>query len=114
LTLEKPKDLVGGKRVYKEDGLAGYNINKGKLSFPISKILDPNGQAPTLTATDSSKLAVLVGGTIRQLNLVELQRLCGFPETMRIADGVNMYDLYGNMVCPTVVLAILRCLFAEN
>ena len=114
LTLEKPKDLVGGKRVYKEDGLAGYNINKGKLSFPISKILDPDGQAPTLTATDSSKLAVLVGGTIRQLNLVELQRLCGFPETMRIADGVNMYDLYGNMVCPTVVLAILRCLFAET
>ena len=37
LRLEKCKDLINGKRVYKEDSEPGYNICKGKLSFPISK-----------------------------------------------------------------------------
>jgi DNA (cytosine-5)-methyltransferase 1 len=110
LTLEHPKDLIDGKRVYKMDTPIGYNISKGKLSFPISKVLDPEGLSPTLTATDSSKLAVYTNNTIRQLNEKELKRLCGFPETMKLPDKVNMYDLFGNMVCPPVITEILKSL----
>ena len=91
----------------------GYNISKGKLSFPISKILHPNEFAPTLTATDSSKLAVCVDTTIRQLNERELKRLCGFPETYIIPPKVNKYDLFGNMVCPPVITEILESLLPQ-
>jgi DNA (cytosine-5)-methyltransferase 1 len=108
LVEEHPKDLVNGKRQYKEDAPKGYNICKGKLSFPISKILHPDGHSPTLTATDSMKIAVHVGTTIRRLTQKELCRLCGFPETMQIPAKANMYDLYGNMVCPPVVTSILH------
>ena len=108
LVQEHPKDLVDGKRCYKEDAPKGYNICKGKLSFPISKILHPDGHSPTLTATDATKLAVHVGSTIRRLSQKELCRLCGFPETMQIPVGADTYDLFGNMVCPPVVTAILH------
>jgi DNA (cytosine-5)-methyltransferase 1 len=107
LVMEYPKDLVNGKRVANEKLPIGYNISKGKLSFPISKILHPDSLAPTLTATDSSKLAVYVGNTIRQLNEKELTRLCGFPECFSLPPSVNKYDLFGNMVCPPVITAIL-------
>lgn len=110
LVLEHPKDLIDGKRIPKETLTIGYNIAKGKLSFPISKILHPDEHSPTLTATDSSKLAVYVGGTIRQLNEKELKRLCGFPELFSLPQGVNKYDLFGNMVCPPVITAILESL----
>ena len=110
LVLEHPKDLVDGKRVASTKIPIGYNIAKGKLSFPISKILHPDELSPTLTATDSSKLAVYVGNTIRQLNEKELKRLCGFPETMRLPENVNKYDLFGNMVCPPVITEILESL----
>lgn len=110
LTLEHPKDIVEGKRVAKTSLPLGYNIAKGKLSFPISKILHPDELAPTLTATDSSKLAVYVGQTIRPLNEKELKCLCGFPESLQLPPKVNKYDLFGNMVCPPVVTEILESL----
>jgi DNA (cytosine-5)-methyltransferase 1 len=108
LVMEYPKDVVNGKRVANEKLPIGYNIAKGKLSFPISKILHPDDLSPTLTATDSSKLAVYIGNTIRQLNEKELRRLCGFPEHFSLPPGVNKYDLFGNMVCPPVITAILE------
>jgi DNA (cytosine-5)-methyltransferase 1 len=108
LVEEHPKDLIDGKRQYKEDTPKGYNICKGKLSFPISKILHPDKQSPTLTATDAAKLAVHVGSTIRRLNQKELCRLCGFPESMQFPADVDLYDLFGNMVCPPVVTALLK------
>ena len=111
LRLEKPKDLVDGKRVYKEDSEAGYNICKGKLSFPIGKILDPDGLSPTLTATDCDRLAIIVGETIRKLNKKELKGLCGFPDTMQIPDNVNVYDLFGNMATPPVITSILEIIY---
>lgn len=110
LTMEYPKDVVNGKRVPNESLTIGYNISKGKLSFPISKILHPNELCPTLTATDSSKLSVIVEDTIRQLNETELKRLCGFPDHFSIPPGVNKYELFGNMVCPPVVKNILESL----
>lgn len=114
LTMEYPKELVNGKRVPKESLPIGYNIAKGKLSFPISKILHPDELTPTLTATDSSKLAVYVKGCIRQLNEKELKALCGFPSSMKLPAGVNMYDLFGNMVCPPVITAILASLLLPS
>jgi DNA (cytosine-5)-methyltransferase 1 len=110
LVLEHPKDVVDGKRVPSKKHAMGYNIAKGKLSFPISKILHPDELSPTLTATDSSKLAIYMGSTIRQLNEKELKRLCGFPENLQLPSGVNKYDLFGNMVCPPVITAILESL----
>ena len=112
LRLEKPKNLISGKRVYDETGELGYNICKGKLSFPITNILDPNATSPTLTATDSNKLAVIIDNTfIRKLNDNELKLLCGFPLSYKLPDDVDKYDLFGNMVIPNVVEAVLKCVF---
>ena len=112
LKMEKCKDLINGKRVYKEDSEEGYNICKGKLSFPISKILDPDEISPTLTATDSNKLVVIIEDKyIRKLNINELKRLCGFPETFIIPNHVDVYDLFGNMATPPVILNLLKLIY---
>ena len=112
LRFEKCKDLINGKRVYKEDSESGYNICKGKLSFPISKILDPNDISPTLTATDSNKLAVIIDNqVVRTLNTLELIRICGFPDHYKIPEHVNSYDLFGNMATPPVIKELLKLLF---
>lgn len=110
LVKEHPKDLIDGKRVQNTSIEIGYNIAKGKLSFPISNILHPDKTTPTLTATDSSKLAVCFDNVVRQLNDTELKRLCGFPESFLIPEHVNQYDLFGNMVCPPIVCELLRCI----
>lgn len=112
LRLEQPKNLISGKRVYDETGELGYNICKGKLSFPITNILDPTTTSPTLTATDSNKLAVIIDNMfIRKLNDNELKLLCGFPLSYKLPDDVNKYDLFGNMVVPNVVEGVLKCIF---
>lgn len=105
---EHPKKHTREQTVQDTTTEYGYNIAKGKLSFPISKILHPDQPTPTLTATDSAKLAVLVGNTIRTLNETELKRLCGFPPTFTLPKDVNKYDLFGNMVCPPVVTHVLE------
>jgi DNA (cytosine-5)-methyltransferase 1 len=110
LRLEKPKDLVDGKRVYKEELPEGYNICKGKLSFPISKILDPNDISPTLTATDSHKLAVIINDNIRNISSVEMKKICGFPDSFLIPEHVNYGDLFGNMATPPVIKEIFEIL----
>ena len=90
----------------------GYTIKTGKLSIPFNRILDPNGYAPTLTATDCCKLVVLIDNKyLRRLSTKELNRVCGFPDDFKIPDGVNKYDLYGNMVIPTVVDSVLDVMF---
>lgn len=112
LKLEKCKDLVNGKREYKKDSNEGYNICKGKLSFPISKILDPLGISPTLTATDSCKLVLIIDDTyVRKLTDKELKRICGFPDNFIIPSNVNKYDLFGNMVTPPVITFLLEKIF---
>jgi DNA (cytosine-5)-methyltransferase 1 len=116
LRMEKPKQLIEGKRVYDDNGEIGYNICKGKLSFPITNILDPSSVSPTLTATDSNKLVVIIETSddtyIRKLNEVELKRLCGFPTSYIIPNDVDKYDLFGNMVIPNVVEGVLKCIFS--
>lgn len=112
LRLEHPKKLVsentenGEKkyRVYDETKPKGYNIVTGKLSFEINKILDPNDIAPTLVATDVSRLAVPDNGGLRRLTIREGLRLFGYPEWYEIpVKETEAFDLLGNTVAVPVV-----------
>lgn len=108
LVFEHPKGIVDGARRYDETKPKGYNIVAGKLSFEFSKIIDVDGLAPTLVATDVSRLGVVDGDGIRKLSVREAQRLCGYPEEydlsfLRTADA---FDLLGNTVCIPVIESI--------
>ncbi|WKV12644.1 DNA (cytosine-5-)-methyltransferase [Marivirga harenae] len=112
LRFEHPKKLVrettenGEKkyRVYDTTKPKGYNIVTGKLSFEINKILDPNDIAPTLVATDVSRLAVPDNGGLRRLTIREGLRLFGFPEWYEIpVKETEAFDLLGNTVAVPVV-----------
>jgi DNA (cytosine-5)-methyltransferase 1 len=112
LKFEHPKKLVTERtgiglksyRVYDETKDKGYNIVAGKLSFEITKILDPNDIAPTLVATDVSRLAVPDGDGLRKLTIREGLRLFGYPESYNIsAKETDAFDLLGNTVAVPVV-----------
>jgi len=109
LVKEYPRDLENGKRVPQKNLKIGYNINKGKLSFPISKFLHPNEIAPTLTATDCGRLGLSFKDPdgIRLLNIKECLGLSGFSQDLQITCEIKkFYDLIGNTVCPPVMEAI--------
>ena len=112
LRFEYPKKLVhengenGEKkyRVYDKTKSKGYNIVTGKLSFEINKILDPNDIAPTLVATDVSRLAVPDNNGLRRLTIREGLRLFGYPEWYEIpVKETDAFDLLGNTVAVPVV-----------
>lgn len=112
LRFEHPKKLVreiteNGERKfrsYDETKPKGYNIVTGKLSFEINKILDPNDIAPTLVATDVSRLAVPDNGGLRRLTIREGLRLFGYPEWYEIpVKETEAFDLLGNTVAVPVV-----------
>jgi len=112
LRFEYPKKLVREKtengekkyRVYDETKPKGYNIVTGKLSFEINKILNPNDIAPTLVATDVSRLAVPDNGGLRRLTIREGLRLFGYPEWYEIpVKETEAFDLLGNTVAVPVV-----------
>ena len=87
----------------------GYNIISGKLSFPISKILDPKGYAPTLVATDMEKLYVVDGDGLRPISIREGLRLSGYPDSYVMELPKRLaYDLLGNTVVVPVVKAIAQ------
>lgn len=91
----------------------GYNIVAGKLSFPISKILDPNDHAPTLVATDVDKLAVVDSGKLRKLTIREGLRMFGFPENYNLnLHFKDAYDLLGNTVVVRIVEMVSETLFS--
>lgn len=122
LRFEHPKKLVKKKsengivtfREYDETKPKGYNIVTGKLSFEINKILDPNDIAPTLVATDVSRLAVPDGKGLRRLTIREGLRLFGYPEWYEIPAKENeAFDLLGNTVAVPVVEFVAEKL-AEN
>ena len=119
LVKEHPKALVEvetatgsirKKRVQDESKPLGYNIVAGKLSFEFTKILDPEDIAPTLVATDVSRIGVVDGNGIRKLTIREGLRLFGYPEEYNLSmfnddnKGLrNAFDLLGNtVVVPTV------------
>lgn len=112
LKLEHPKKLV---KIQTANGIAtsreqdetkpkGYNIVTGKLSFEINKVLDPKDIAPTLVATDVSRLAVPDGNGLRRLTIREGLRLFGYPEWYEIPTKEHdAFDLLGNTVAVPVV-----------
>lgn len=115
LKFEHPKGIVtentidGIKRFrgYDTTKPKGFNIVTGKLSFEINKILDPNDIAPTLVATDVSRIAVPDNGGLRRLTIREGLRLFGYPEKYEIPTNENeAFDLLGNTVAIPVVEAI--------
>ncbi len=108
LAYEHPKGAVNGRRVPDETKPRGYNIVAGKLSFEFSRILDPDGLAPALVATDVARLGVMDGDGIRHLTIRECQRLCGYPEDydLSIVKTEEAFDLLGNTVCVPVIQAI--------
>lgn len=99
------KKLPNGQRIQDETLPLGYNIVAGKMSFEVSKVLDPNDIAPTLVAMDMQHLYVPDGEGIRKLSLREGLRLFGYPDDFKFrikqSDG---YDLLGN----TVVVPVIR------
>lgn len=122
LKLEHPKKLVkeaipNGIKTYRDYDLSkpkGYNIVTGKLSFEINKILDPNDIAPTLVATDVSRLAVPDGEGLRRLTIREGLRLFGYPEWYEIpTKEYDAFDLLGNTVVVPVVEFIASRILAS-
>lgn len=104
LIKEKTKDGIKSYREYDLTKPKGYNIVTGKLSFEINKILDPNDIAPTLVATDVSRLAVPDGNGLRRLTIREGLRLFGYPEWYEIpTKEYDAFDLLGNTVAIPVV-----------
>lgn len=112
LKFEYPKKLVklqtengiSTYREYDETKPKGYNIVTGKLSFEINKVLDPKDIAPTLVATDVSRLAVPDGEGLRRLTIREGLRLFGYPEWYEIpTKEYDAFDLLGNTVAVPVV-----------
>ena len=104
---EHPKKKVGNIRVQDPTLPLGYNIVAGKMSFEVSKILDPHDIAPTLVAMDMQHLYVVDGNGLRTLTLREGLRLFGYPDDykfdVKIEDG---YDLLGNTVVVPVIKAV--------
>ena len=115
LKFEHPKTFItektdNGNKTYRKGDQKipkGYNIVSGKLSFEINKILDPNGIAPTLVATDMEKLVVVDKKGLRRMTLREGLRMFGYPESymmpVKMKDG---FDLLGNTVAVNVVEAV--------
>ena len=113
LSYERPKQRVevtgstgrtGYARVPDPSRPKGYNIVAGKLSYEVNKILDPNGIAPTLVATDMQRLYVPDGQGLRRLTLREGLRLFGYPECYRLeVTEQEGFDLLGNTVAVPVV-----------
>lgn len=104
---EYPKKKVGNRRVQDTSLPIGYNIVAGKMSFEVAKVLDPNGNAPTLVAMDMQHLFVPDGSGIRQLTLREGLRLFGYPNDYKFDTTIeNGYDLLGNTVAIPVIKAV--------
>ena len=107
LVVEETPNGIIKSRVYDETKPKGYNIVTGKLSFEINKILDPNDIAPTLVATDMSKIVVSDGNGLRTLTIREALRIFGYPENYNIPVKKRLaFDLLGNTVVVPVVKAV--------
>lgn len=111
LRFEHPKQQVekdGVKiRVPDTSKPKGYNIVAGKLSFEVSEILDPNGYAPTMVATDMAHIFVVDGNGLRNLSLREGLGLFGYPDDFNFEiNDKDGFDLLGNTVVVPVIQAV--------
>lgn len=93
-----------------------YRIYSGRLSFPLSHILNPERYTQTLVATDADRLGVIDNGNIRRFSEREIKRLFGFPDDFIIPADVSRnhtFDLFGNSVVIPVAKAVTDCLIAK-
>lgn len=90
-----------------------YRIYSGRLSFPLSHILDPAKYTQTLVATDADRLGVIDSGKIRRFSDTEIKRLFGFPDDLILSPSLSrrqIFDLFGNSVVVPVASAVAECL----
>lgn len=124
LKLEHPKDrvptknengIISKKRVPRTDLPKGYNIVAGKMSYEISKILDPESLTPTLVAMDIDRLVVVDNNGLRNLSDIEQKRLFGFPDNYDLSNLSidDRFDLFGNTVPIPVVTEISKLLIID-
>ncbi len=112
LRFEHPKDLIitanGQKRrEYATFTEKGYNIVTGKLSFELNKILGKNCIAPTIVATEASRIGVIDNNKIRRMSERECLRFFGFPEWYESnIKHSELYDLIGNTVVTPVIKSV--------
>ena len=109
LTLEHPKDEVIEnwikKRKPKITIEKWYNIVAWKLSFPLSHILNPNGFAPTIVATEIWKIWVATKKWVRPITIKEWLSISWFPDHYNLShiDYASAFDLIWNTVMPPVI-----------
>jgi len=109
LKKEHPKKKAGNARIQDTSLPIGYNIVTGKMSFEISKVLAPDGVAPTLVAMDMQHLFVVDGEGLRTLSLREGLRLFGYPDDFKLNTSTeNGYDLLGNTVVVPVIKEVAK------
>lgn len=107
LRKEHPKRMVNNRREQDMSLPLGYNIVAGKMSFEVSKVLNPNSISPTLVAMDMQHLFVPDGQGIRNLSLREGLRMFGYPDDYKFnVDKDEGYDLLGNTVVVPVIKAV--------
>lgn len=90
-----------------------YRIFSGRLSLPLSHILNPNKYTQTLVATDADRLGVIDSGNIRRFTDVEIKRLFGFPDDFILDPSLSrrkIFDLFGNSIVVPVAKAVASCL----
>jgi len=123
LRYEHPKKLIieetdNGLKKYRQPDPTlpkGYNIVTGKLSFEINKILNPDDIAPTLVATDFSRIVVPDGKGLRKLTRVEAKRLFGFPDDFQLnVSEDEVFDLFGNTVAVPIIEAITQRIISSD
>ena len=108
LVKEHPKKkLPNGQREQDKDLPIGYNIVAGKMSYEVSKVLDPKGIAPTFVAMDMQHLYIPDGEGIRRFSLREGLRIFGYPDDFkfRIKQSEG-FDLLGNTVVVPVIKSV--------
>ena len=107
LTKEYPKRKIENRRVEDENLPLGFNIVAGKLSYEVSKILNPRDIAPTLVAMDMQHIFVVDGAGLRPLSMREGLRLFGYPDDYKFDISVKEgCDLLGNTVVVPVIKAV--------
>lgn len=100
-----------------ENNAEEYRIKSGRLSFPITHILDVNRPAPTLVATDANRLSVTTSNGLRRFTETELKRLFGFPDNFILPNDLTVsqkFDLFGNSVVVPVAEAVTYSLITGS
>jgi DNA (cytosine-5)-methyltransferase 1 len=115
LSFEHPKQKVENERIKDKSLPKGYNLITGKLSFELNIIMDPEGIAPTIVATEGDKYGVIDEKKLRRLSSRECLRLFGFPDSYVSNISIKeLYDLIGNTVPINVVNFVTDRLLSQT